>query len=177
MNRLSRNILGMTFLGLILAVGGCSSKAKTALDFAKTDAYAQQMFEAIAGKDFDAYISLSIGPDDVGSDGQPLMPAYRKESWRERHQRRFEALLAALEREGGVDTLQWVRPGQPLGYLKDKNEFVGNIYVEVTVGAEPKKMVLEIGPTQEVQGRGRLLTPDSAVSLKSWDYYEANVLR
>ncbi|HLG22547.1 MAG TPA: hypothetical protein VI382_07005 [Candidatus Manganitrophaceae bacterium] len=178
MNRLSRGILGMTFLGLILVMVGCSSsKAKTTLDFAKTDAYARQMFDAIAAKDLDAYIDLSVGPDDLGADGQPLMAAHRKESWRDRHQRQFEALLRNIEREGGVETLQWAQPGQPLGYLKDQNEFVGNIYVEVTVGAEPKKMVLEIGSTQEAQGRGRLLTPDSDVFLKPWTYYEVNVLR
>lgn len=162
-----------------LALGGCSSKkdaAKETLDFSKTDAYAQQVFDTIVAGDFDAYLSRCLNPDDVGLDGQPLMRDYDKGKWPDNNRLRFDALLASIEREGGLETLRWVKPGQPLGYLKNQNEFVGNIYIEVTIGQEAKQMVLEIGSTLEAQDRGRLLMPDSGVVLKTWEYYKANVL-
>ncbi len=161
-----------------LALGGCSSKKEaakeTTLDFAKTDAFAQQVFDTIVARDFDDYLRLCVNPDDIGLDGTPLMRDYDKEKWRDHNSHRFDALLASIEREG--EKLQWVRPGQPLGYLKEQNEFVGNIYIEVAVGQEAKKMVLEIGATQEAQDRGRLLMSNSGVILKTWEYYQANVL-
>lgn len=175
MNLLQRHL----FVAIIISalfISSCSSKKEAVLEFSETDAYGQSIYEAVVARDFDAYLSLCVNPDDVGLNGKPLMPSYKKEKWIDHNKTRFDALLSSIEREGGVDTLQWVRPGQPLGYLKEQNEFVGNIYVEVTIGKEAKKMVLEIEATQEAQGRGRLLTPDSGVILKSWEYYKANVL-
>lgn len=164
------------------AVGsfGCAEKKSATLDYKKTDAFARQIYDAIVEEDFDAYLALCASPEDMDAHSEPLMPPSKQETagvtWRDRHQRRFDALLAAMKEGGGVETLQWVRPGQALGYLKDKSEFVGNLYIEVTLGDESKKMVLEIGSSQEASSRGRLLLGDSSVALKSWEYYQANVL-
>jgi hypothetical protein len=165
----------MVLFPLLFAVVGCSSKTQGAavLDYAKTDDYARRMFDAIATRDLNAYLDLTVKPDDLDLQGRPLM---NSASVQERQRRRFEVLISSIEKEGGLHTLQWVKPGQAMGYLKEQSEFVGNIYIEVTVGADAKRMVLEIAPTQETQHRGRVLTGDAGVQLKTWEYYQTNVL-
>jgi hypothetical protein len=169
-------LVSFSFTGL----SGCTDQKSATLDYKKTDAFARQIYDTIVKEDFDAYLALCASPEDMGSHGKPLMPANKKETagitWQDRHQQRFDALLAALEEKGGVATWKWVRPGQALGYLKDESEFVGNLYIEVTLGDEPQKMVLEIGASQEAKTRGRLLMADAGVTLKTWEYYQANVL-
>lgn len=170
-----RSGLWMVLFPLLFAGIGCSSKTQGAavLDYAKTDDYARRMFDAITARDLNTYLDLTVKPDDLDLQGQPLMNSATAQ---DHQRRRFELLISSIEKEGGLSTLQWVRPGQALGYLKAQSEFVGNIYIEVTVGADAKKMVLEIGPTQEAQHRGRVLTGSSGVLLKTWEYYEVNIL-
>lgn len=165
----------MILFPLLFAVVGCSSKTQGAavLDYAKTDDYARRVFDAIAVRDLNAYLDLTVKPDDLDLQGQPLMNSATAQ---DQQRRRFEMLISSIEKEGGLNTLQWVKPGQAMGYLKERSEFVGNIYIEITVGADAKKMVLEIGPTQETQHRGRVLTGDAGVQLKTWEYYKTNVL-
>jgi hypothetical protein len=169
-------LVGVSFTGL----SGCTDQKSTTLNYEKTDAFARQMYDAIVEEDFDAYLALCASPEDMGSHGKPLMPSSKKETagvtWQDRHQQRFDAVLAAIEEKGGVATLKWVRPGQALGYLKGESEFVGNLYLEVTLGNELQKMVLEIGASQEAESRGRRLLADAGVALKTWEYYQANVL-
>jgi hypothetical protein len=180
MRRLSRifvlTLISFSFTGL----SGCIDQKSTTLDYKKTDVFARRIYDAIVEEDFDAYLALCTSPEDMGAHGKPLMPAGKKETagvaWQDRHRRHFDALLAAIEEKGGVETLTWVRPGQALGYWKDESEFVGNLYIEVTLGDEPQKMVLEIGASQEAKARGRLLLSDANVALKTWEYYQANVL-
>lgn len=170
-----RSCLWMALFPLLFAGIGCSSKTQGAavLDDAKTDEYARRVFDAIAARDLDAYLDLTVKPDDLDLQGRPLMNSATAQ---DHQRRRFELLISSIEKEGGLHTLEWVKPGQAMGYLKEQSEFVGNIYIEVTVGSEPKKMVLEIAPTQESQHRGRVLTGDAGVLLKTWEYYQANVL-
>jgi hypothetical protein len=164
----------------LMTVGVAGLTTILSLDYKKTDAFTRQIYDAIVEKDFDAYLALCVTPEDIGFHGKPLMPSNTQEAngvtWQDRHQQRFDALLAALEEKGGAETLKWARPGQALGYLKDESEFVGNLYIEVTLGDELQKMVLEIGASQEAKPRGRLLLADAGVTLKTWEYYQANAL-
>ncbi|TAK05521.1 MAG: hypothetical protein EPO39_10680 [Candidatus Manganitrophaceae bacterium] len=174
MKQILRGCIGMMLLPLLFTAGCAPQKQSAAvLDYAKTDDYARRMFDAIAARDLNAYLDLTVKADDLDLKGQPLMNGVTA---REKQKGRFEALISSIEKEGGLGTLQWVKPGQAMGYLKERSEFVGNIYIEVTVGSDAKKRVLEIGPTQEAQHRGRVLTGDAGVQLKTWDYYKANVL-
>ena len=179
MKRISRGSVCIVLLPLLFAVAGCSSKTQgsaAVLDYAKTDDYARRMFDAVAARDLDAYLALVVQPDDRGLKNEPLMDPSDGPAWRDREQRRFESLVSSIEKAGGLGTLQWVKAGQAMGYLKERSEFVGNLYIEVSVGPDAQKMVLEIGPTQEAQHRGRLLNSSAGVQLKTWDYYKANVL-
>lgn len=172
--RAFRIFLWMIMISFVLT--GCAAKKKTQLDYAPIDAFARQVFDTISQQNLDGYLALAVAPEDVDAEGKPLMSGPKTEAWKERHERSFKALLGEIEREGGTATLQWVKPGQAMGYLKSRAEFLGNIYIEVTVGASNKQMVLEIGATQEAKNRGRLLTADSGVHLKTWEYYKVNVL-
>ena len=180
MQRLSQTFAVMLISFLFIGLSGCTDQKSTTLDYKKTDVFARQIYDAIGKGDFDAYLALCANPEDMGSHGKPLMPASKKETagmtWQDRHERRFKALLAAIEEQGGLATLKWTRPGQALGYMKDESEFVGNLYIEVTLGDEAQKMVLEIGASQEASPRGRLLLADEGVTLKTWKYYQTNVL-
>jgi hypothetical protein len=165
-------------LAVMMALGGCSSEDTATRFYEETDPFVRQVFDAVVARDLDAYLALCVQPDDVGVDGNPLMTRQERGglSWRAYYETHFQRLLSEIEQVGGVETLQWVGPGPALGYMSEENEFVSNLYAEVTVGPNAMRMVLEIGPTFRSEGRGRLIDEDSAVYLKTWEYYEANVL-
>lgn len=170
------SVLSALMLTLLL---GCTEK-KTTLDYAIVDQFAVHVFNAIKLKDFDAYLDLSINPEDLSTTGKPLMEERDINrdgmSWKARHRRRFDMLLRDIEKAGGVSTLDWVKPGVAIGYMMEESGFLGNSYIVVTLNDDDKKMVLEIEATQETKGRGRRLMADSDVVLKPWRYYEVNIL-
>ena len=115
----------------------------------------------------------------IDKDGRPLMDPIKRDwggmTWDQYHKERFTVLLNEIDRAGGMHTVNFVRHGKAFGYLMDEHEFLGNIYTEITIGNPEKPMVFEIGSTQVVPARGRLLMVDSRILLQSLAYYQANV--
>jgi len=174
-NEVKNNFYVVTVIITLFTFAGCSSEDRSTLSYEETDPFVRKVFDAILYEDFDAYIRLCVQPGEIGVSGMALMPESNSK-WQQAHKGRFELLISAIKNAGGLSTMDWVRPGQALGYLMDESEFVGNLYAEITLGSKAEKMVLEIEATYNTKARGRLLGEGSDVLLKTWDYYKVNVL-
>lgn len=158
---------------LVITMVGCSSDEEHTLSFEETDAFMKNVFNTIIDEDFDAYLDYCVKPDDIGVNGEALMKSYEVQdgAWRKNYKRRFKNLIDKIDKTGGTRYLTWKRPGQVQGYFHDENEFVGNMYVEVTAGKDNSPMALEFGSTYKSK-RGRLIGTDSGVQLLDWQQYQ-----
>jgi len=165
---------------LLVTLIGCSSPEGTeeqTLSLQETDAFMRDVFNTIVAKDFDTYLKYCIHPDDMGTNGKALMASYKAKDgeWQKYHKARFNNLMDNINKSGGVSSLAWKRPGQVQGYFPDENEFVGNMYLEVTTGKNATPMALEFGATFKSR-RGRLLDSDSGVRLLTMEQYKRELM-
>ena len=174
-------IIVKRFIGafvLLVTLVGCSSPKEQTLSLDETNAFMRDVFNTIVASDFDTYLKYCVHPDDVGStNGKALMASYKAKDgeWRKYHKLRFDNLMDSIKKAGGVLNLSWKRPGQVQGYFPAENEFVGNMYLEVTTGRNATPMALEFGGTFK-SPRGRLLDTDSDVRLLTWEQYKRELM-
>ncbi len=140
--------------------------------------FAQKYFDAIKNDDTQAFSMLWATLEDMGQKtGQPLVTWNEQQQgvkWSDYILSRYRHVAGKLTDAGPLSSMKFTKVGKVFISLPDKNDFIGKIYVELTIGSDATSMALEITSTQ-ISQRGRVLT-DGSVTVLPWILYQTNIL-
>jgi hypothetical protein len=168
-------LLTLVLVGAIALIAGCSGNSpETEARLASYDAFAQEVYDALAWEDVDTLVDLCAQPGDHDREGGVLVheqyESYGGMTYREHRAQAIRKFLDKLGSAGGTPDMKLVRIGQPIGLLGTEVDFVGNMFLIVELGGQ--QQAIEIGSTLLTSQDDRVIMPGELFKLKDMQYYQ-----